>query len=170
MIPLNVFYSNNVLRLECSDGLFAQADYAEDLFAVLAGERGGEGVFDTVEDAEEIDIQEMVPLLVGVVGNVAGDGDGGVVEQDINASVFSEQDVESCLHLIAGSDVTRQGKRFAALRVDGIGRGFELVRIAGDHADDGPFTGEGFGDFLTDALGGTGDEGDFVCEAIDGKR
>ena len=128
-----------------------------------AGDHVAGGELRELEDAGEVDLEDVLPVVErGVFGGVAADG-AGVVDEDVAAAEGGEELVEEVRGAGGGGEVGGEGDGFAAGGVDGGGGGFggAAVAVAGDG---GAGLGEGEGDGGAEAARRAGDEGDFVVE------
>ena len=122
------------------------------------------GELGELEDAGEVDLQDVVPVFEGdVFGGGAEDG-AGVVDEDVDAAERVVDLGEEVFGAGGGGEVGLEGVRRCHRRLDGGGGvvGGAAVAVAGDG---GSGLRECGGDGGSEAAGGAGDEGDFVVEA-----
>jgi len=78
------------------------------------GQSGG----DAVEDAFQIDIDHLIPLLELEAFEWCLRHDPGIVDHDVNSSVGMHGNVDQLLDVITAGDVGDDGRRFAAPSID----------------------------------------------------
>ena len=138
-----------------------EAGYVDDFAASVAGDDVAGGELRELEDAGEIDLEDVLPGFErGRLGGVAVDG-AGVVDQNVDAAEGVVDLLEEVFGAGGGAEV---GAERGGLRADGLGRfqGGATVAMAGYG---GSGLGESDSDGGTEAAGGAGDEGDFAVKA-----
>ena len=114
-----------------------------------------------LEDAGEVDLQDLLPAGEGGVdGCVAVDG-AGVVDEDVDVAEAGVGGGEELLGAGGGGEVSLEGSGFGADGGGGFGGG-AAVAVDGDG---GSGLRERDGDGRAQAAGRAGDEGDFAVEA-----
>ena len=122
----------------------------------VAGNELGE-----LEDAGEVDLQDLLPAFErGVYGGIAVDG-AGVVDEDIDAAEVGVHGGEEGVGAVGGGEVGLEGGGGAANCL----RGFVCGAAVAVDGYGGSGFGECRGDSCAEAAGGSGDEGNFVVEA-----
>ncbi len=125
---------------------------------VLQAGLGGE------EGAVEMDRQQLLPVGEREVDDRLDDLDAGVADQDVDLAVLGHGVGDALLDLGLVGHVHGDGEGIASLGLDlgcGLAGGIEVE--VGDHRD-AAFGCEAEGDFLADAAGGAGDDGNSSCE------
>jgi hypothetical protein len=113
-----------------------------------------------LEDAGEVDLQDLLPAFErGVDGGVAVDG-SGVVDEDVDAAEAGVDGVEEGLCAVGCGEIGLEGGGFGA---DG-GCGLVGGATVAVHGDLCSGLGEGGSDGCAEAAGGAGDEGYFAVE------
>ena len=141
-----------------------KAEQAGDVHDLAAGvacdDIAGEELAE-LEDAGEVDLQDLLPTGEGGVdGGVAVDG-AGVVDEDVDVAEAVVSGGEEGLRAGCGPEIGLEGGGFGADGGGGLGCG---AAIAVD-GDESPGLRECDGDGRAQAAGGSGDEGDFAVEA-----
>jgi len=133
----------------------------DDLAGGFAGDDVSADELGELEDAGEVDLQDLLPAFEGgVYGGVAVDG-AGVVDEDVDATEAGFDVVEEGLGAVGLGEVGLEGGGFGADAGGGLVCG-ATVAVDGDF---GSGLGEGGGDGSAEAAGGSGDESDFAVEA-----
>ena len=114
-----------------------------------------------MEDAGEVDLQDLLPGVEGgVYGGVAVDG-AGVVDEDVDAAEVGFDGGEERFRAGGGGEIGLEGGGCASVGRDGGGcfGGGAAVAVDGDG---GSGLGEGGGDGCAEAAGCAGDESYFA--------
>ena len=141
-----------------------QGGDVDDFAGGLPGDEVAGGELGELEDAGEVDLQDLLPVFEGdVFGGVAEDG-AGVVDEDVDVAELRFDLGEEGLGAGGGGEVGLEGGGFSAGGDDCCGGLVGGAAVAVD-GDGGSGLGEGSGDGCTESAGGSGDEGDFIVEA-----
>ena len=115
-----------------------------------------------VEDAGQVGLDDLVPLVGAELRDGSEEADPGVVDEDVEPRRFFDGELHEACDFLVATNIARGAVRAKAGRaklVDGVGDVL-LATCGEDHGSSG--LGELFGDGAADAAGGAGDEGDFV--------
>jgi hypothetical protein len=104
--------------------------------------------------AHHIDLEKMVPVFIGDVGESLGLVDAQIVDEDVSIGRRRDQ---RCRAFRCGG--IGQNGVDGAMRRDGLRRRVQLVLTAPADGDDRAFGGQTLGDGQADACGGAGDDG-----------
>ncbi|MNL54373.1 hypothetical protein D3C87_1777040 [compost metagenome] len=94
------------------------------------------------------------------------DLDAGVGHQDVNAAVCGRHAVDALVYGVLIGDVHGHAHGLAAGLFDFAGHGVRAFLIQVGNRDGCAGAGERQGDFLADAAGGSGDDGDFSVQLV----
>ena len=125
---------------------------------VLAGGAAGD------EDAVEVDVEDGVPVGVGVVDGGGAFDDAGVVDENVEVALPGDGLVDEALDGGAVGEVGGDGVGVEAVFREAVDDGGEFAGIAAVDDDVGAGLAEGAGHGEAESLGGTGDEGDLAAE------
>ena len=136
----------------------------------------GDAGADEEEGSAQVDLPDEVEVagLDGLDG--AGDEDGGVVHEDVDAAPFLDDAVDARGDALGVAHVHAHSEGFATVAADGIGDGVDgageaLVADllgAGGNGDFRASGGEGDRNVLADAAAGAGDDGDTTVKRSHG--
>src|SRR6266852_579902 len=124
----------------------------------------GKRLLDAEMSAGEIGAEDGVPVVGFHADSEAVAGDGGVVDEDVEAREFFEDGLEADFDLVEVGDVHFDSEGFPALSGELLDEGGEFFFVARGDGDLGAGFGEGQGGVAANALGGAGDEGYFVFQ------
>ena len=118
------------------------------------------------ERAVEVDVENVVPFIIGDVEEGPFDFDAGVVDDDVEAAELGDDIGDHFFNFGAFAHVCGDRERGGGKRRD-FGAGGGIACSSGEVIDGDvrPFGSEAFGDAAADAGVGAGDEGDFVFES-----
>jgi hypothetical protein len=141
-----------------------EAGDVDDLAASFSGHDVSGDELGELEDAGEVDLQDVLPGVEGSVdGGVAVDG-AGVVDEDVDATEVVVDAAEEGLGACGVGEIGLEGGGGATGGGDGGGC-FGCGAAVAVNGDAGSGFREGGGDGCAEAAGGSGDEGNFVVEA-----
>ena len=117
-----------------------------------------------VEDAGQIDADNIVPIGEVGFGEAAWRGDAGVVYKNMDLAECVPDLRGGRLYLRRIGDIARIRCCRAAVRPDRLGDFVQRTRPAGDQDDVGAYGSDLFGDGLTQAMARAGDDSNFVVK------
>ena len=119
------------------------------------------------EGAEHVDLEDLAPLVLGVVVGGAGEVAAGVVDQDVEALALVLDPVEHLAPLFVVGDVADEGADVAVGKFLGqfVARGFQRVAVAGDDEHGGAEAEQFARDRAADAGAAAGHQRELAIEA-----
>src|SRR5579871_34514 len=139
-------------------------DEVDDASAALLAQMRKRGV-DEPDDAHQVEVKRLLPLLFGGGGKGAGRGTARVADKDVESAKLAGGSVNDLADVVRFGDIGLDGDGLRALRARGGGGFVERVEVAGKDGDVDALRCQGDGAGAAQSFTSGGDDGALSLDA-----